>query len=67
MEPPAEEGEERRTRGWKERPQRVFTMLELKKEKKLRGERGGGGGGGGGFRDWKECEMKRREKKGGFI
>ena len=33
-------------------------------------EKGGGGGGGGGgrFRNWKRgCEMKTREKKGGFI
>ena len=45
LEPPVGEGEERRTRGWKARPPRVFTMLEPEKEKKWRG--GGGGGGGG--------------------
>ena len=51
LEPPEREGEERRTRGRKARPARVFTMLEPKKEKKwIRG-----------------CEMKMREKMGGFI
>ena len=36
LELPAGEGEERRTRGRKARPPRVFTMLEPEKEKKWR-------------------------------
>ena len=58
LEPLAKEGEERRTRGQKARPPRVFTMLELEEEKKWRGglqilETG--------------CEMKRKEKKKGLY
>ena len=37
LEPPAGGGEERHTRGRKERPPRVFTMLRPEKEKKWRG------------------------------
>ena len=58
LERPAGEREKRRTRGRKACPPRVFTMLDPEKEKKWRG----------GFRNWKRgCEMKKREKNGGFI
>ena len=57
-EPPAGGGEERRTRGWKARPPRVFTILEPEKEKK----------GGWGLQKMETgCEMKRKERKGLYI
>ena len=43
LEPPEGGGEERRTRGRKALPPRVFTILELEKEKKREG----------GCRNWK--------------
>ena len=58
LEPLAEGGEERCTRGQKVRPPRVFTMLELEEEKKWRG----------GLQKLETgCEMKRKEKKKGLY
>ena len=54
LEPPARGGEERRTRGRKALPLRVFTIQKLEKEKK----------GGGGLQKLEMgCEMKRKERK----
>ena len=51
-------GEERCTWGRKASPPWVFTILELKKEKK----------GGGGLQKMETgCEMKRKERKGLYI
>ena len=58
LELPVGGGEERRTRGRKALPPRVFTILEPEKENK----------GGGGLQKMETgCEMNRKERKGLYI